>query len=68
MIVLTVMTKVNSDSWKANFFIINIVAYSVTAVSFGVLSSSQLMLCSMIRPDVVKSLYIGKGVAGIKHK
>ena len=65
MIVLTVMTKVNCDSWKANFFIINIVAYSVTAVSFGVLSSSQLMLCSMIRPDVVKSLYIGKGVAGI---
>lgn len=65
LVVMTALAKVDSDSWKTEFFIINIATYSVSAFSYGVLTSSVSMLCSMIRPDVLKAFYIGKGLAGI---
>ena len=65
LIVVTALAKINTDSWAEEFFILVMIMYCINAVSHGIMTSTHSILCTMIQADLLKTYYIGKGLAGI---
>ena len=65
LIVVTALAKINTDSWQIEFFVIILVMYSINAVSHGLMTSAHSILCTMIEASLLKTYYVGKGLAGL---
>ncbi|KAL5249361.1 hypothetical protein ACHWQZ_G018278 [Mnemiopsis leidyi] len=65
LIVVTALAKINTDTWKIEFFVIILIMYSINAVSHGLMTSAHSILCTMIEPSLLKTYYVGKGLAGL---
>ena len=65
LIVVTALAKINTDSWPEEFFVIVMIMYSINAACHGLITSSHSILCTMIEAGILKTYYVGKGLAGL---
>ena len=65
ILVITILSKINTDTWQDSFFLLNLVMFAINAFSHGTMTSSQSILTTMINPGFLKVYYIGKGFAGL---
>ena len=65
LIVVTALTKIDTDSWAEESFIIVMLMYCINGISHGIMTSSHSILCTMIQADLLKTYYVGKGLAGL---
>ena len=63
--VITALTKINTDDWAMDFFILTIITICFFCASGSVFNSSTAALSSMMSPLLVKRTLLGESLAGL---
>ena len=65
LMVITALAKINTDSWAKEFFMAVLILHSINGASHGLMTSAHSMLSTMIDATILKTYYVGKGLAGL---